>query len=116
MSLTLASIRRPVLISMLVLALVILGLRSREAMPKESMPDINLPYVAVFATYPGAGPQEVETLVTEVIEDAVAGVTNVRHVTSQSRENLALIGIEFEMGTDLDAAAAAIIAALAAQA
>lgn len=106
MSLTLASIRRPVLISMLVLALVILGLRSREAMPKESIPDINLPYVAVFVTYPGAGPQEVETLVTQVIEDAVAGVNNVRHITSQSRENLALIGIEFEMGTDLDATAA----------
>jgi HAE1 family hydrophobic/amphiphilic exporter-1 len=106
MGLTLAAIRRPVFISMFVLALVIMGVRSRQAMPKEDMPDVELPYVTVVTQYAGAGPQEIETLVTKPVEDAVAGVNGLKHVSSTSREGLSIVAIEFELGTSLDAASA----------
>ncbi|HEY3268620.1 MAG TPA: efflux RND transporter permease subunit [Armatimonadota bacterium] len=106
MGLTLAAIRRPVFISMFVLALVILGLRARNAMPKEANPDIESPYITVVTVYAGAGPQEIETLVTKPLEDAVAGVNGLKHMTSSSRDGLSVIALEFELGTDVQTAAA----------
>lgn len=106
MGLTLASIRRPVFISMFVLALVILGLRARMAMPRESTPDIDSPYVTIVTVYPGAGPQEIETLISKPLEDAVAGVNGLKHISSTSRDGLSTIALEFELGTDINAASA----------
>ncbi|HEY3266037.1 MAG TPA: efflux RND transporter permease subunit [Armatimonadota bacterium] len=106
MGLTLASIRRPVFISMFVLVLVILGIRSRQAMPKEQMPDTDAPYITISTTYAGAGPEEIETLVSKPIEDAVASINGLKHVTSTSREGISVVSMELYFGTDLDAAAA----------
>jgi len=106
MGLTLASIRRPVFISMLVLALVIMGLRARNSMPKEANPDVESPFMSVVTVYAGAGPQEIETLVTKPLEDAVSGVNGLKHITSTSRDGLSIIALEFDLGTNLDTAAA----------
>lgn len=106
MGLTLASIRRPVFISMVVLALVIMGFRARQNMPKEANPDVEFPFVTVVTVYAGAGPQEIETLVTKPLEDAVAGANGLKHITSTSRDGLSIIGLEFELGTNLDTASA----------
>jgi HAE1 family hydrophobic/amphiphilic exporter-1 len=92
--------------TMFVLALVIMGVRSRQAMPKEDMPDVELPYVTIVTQYAGAGPQEIETLVTKPVEDAVAGINGLKHVSSTSRDGLSIVAIEFELGTSLDSASA----------
>jgi len=91
---------------MFVLALVVLGWQSRSRMPAELTPNIELPYVTVVTTYPGAGPEEIETTVTEPIEKAVMSIGGVRNVTSSSQESVSTVVIEFELGTNADAAAA----------
>ena len=106
MWLTNVSIRRPIFIMMFVLALVVLGWQSRSKMPQELNPKIDFPYVTVLTTYPGAGPNEIETLVSEPIEKSVGSIGNMRNVTSSSQEGVSTVVMEFELGTDLNAAAA----------
>ncbi len=104
MWLTRVSILRPVTITMVVLAIIVLGITALGRLPVDLYPDIELPWVSVVSTYPGAGPQEIETLVTEPIEDAVSTISGVKNVTSTSTEGVSVVGIEFELGTDLDTA------------
>ncbi len=106
MWLTDVAIRRPIFIIMFVLALIVLGLQSRSKMPVELTPKIDFPYVTVLTTYPGAGPNEIETLVSEPIEKAVMSIGNLRDVTSSSQEGVSSVALEFELGTNLDAATA----------
>ena len=106
MWLTNTSIRRPIFIIMFVLALVVLGIKSRQQMPQELMPNIDMPYVTIFTTYSGAGPSEIETLVSEPIEKAVSAIANVKNVTSTSQTGVSVVAVEFEMGTDIESAAA----------
>lgn len=106
MWLTDVAIRRPVFILMFVLALVVMGFQSRGKMPLELYPKVEFPMVTVVTTYPGAGPQEIETLVSEPIERAVSSVGNIKHVTSTSQDGVSMVGIEFELGTDINNASA----------
>ena len=105
MWLTQTSILRPVTITMAVGALIVLGLTSLGRMPVDLYPDIEFPYVTVVASYPGAGPEEIETLVTKPIEDAVSTISGVKNVTSNSQEGLSVVSVEFYLGTNLDTAA-----------
>ncbi len=106
MWLTDVSIRRPIFIIMFVLALIVLGWQSRSRMPAELNPSIDFPYVTVITTYAGAGPNEIETLVTEPIEKAVTSIGRLRNLVSSSQDGVSTIALEFELGTNLDAAAA----------
>ncbi len=106
MWLTNTSIRRPIFIIMFVLALVVMGLISRNKMPKELNPNVDIPYITIITTYGGAGPSEIETLVSEPIEKGVTSIGNLKNVTSTSQTGISTVGLEFEMGTDLEAAAA----------
>jgi len=106
MWLTDVSIRRPVFITMVVLALIILGLQARKQMPTELIPKIDFPFISIVTVYPGAGPQEIETLVSEPIEEAVGSTGNLRNITSSSQDGVSAVGMELELGTDLNAAAA----------
>ncbi len=106
MWLTNVSIRRPIFIIMFVLALIVLGLQSRSKMPQELNPKVDIPYVTVITTYAGAGPNEIETLVSEPIEKAVTSVGNLKNVTSTSQDGVSTVVLEFELGTDLEAATA----------
>ncbi len=106
MWLTNVSIRRPIFITMFVLALVVLGLVSRSKMPQEYNPKIDIPYVTVQTTYAGAGPNEMETLVSKPIEKAVTSAGNLENVTSISQDGISLVVLEFKLETNLEAAAA----------
>lgn len=106
MWLTDVAIRRPIFIVMFVLALIILGFQSRSRMPQELEPKIEFPYITVLTTYPGAGPNEIETLVSEPIEKAVGSIGNLRNVTSSSQDGVSTVTLEFELGTNVDSAAA----------
>lgn len=106
MSLSELSIRRPVFVLMVISALLVLGLISYGRLPVELFPSVQFPFVTVITTYPGAGPEEVQTLITEPIEEQVSSLTNVRRVFSTSAEGSSIVGIEFNLGTALDGATA----------
>lgn len=96
-----ASIRRPVLVSMVVLAVLLLGAVSLTRMGLDLLPDIELPVVAVLTVYPGAGPEAVEQQVTAPIESALSTLPGVSSTSSVTRENLSLVIVELNWGTNL---------------
>ncbi len=105
MWLTRTSILRPVTITMAVFALIVLGYTSMKKMPLDLYPDIEFPFVTVVSSYPGAGPEEIETLITKPIEDGVSTISGVKNVTSTSQEGVSVVSVEFYLGTNLDTAA-----------
>lgn len=106
MGLTRLAISRPVTILMLVLALVILGLQSRGRLPVDLYPDVEFPIVVISTIYTGTGPEEIETLVSKPIEDAVSSISNLKKLTSTSSEGVSTVVMEFELGTEIDTATA----------
>jgi hydrophobic/amphiphilic exporter-1 (mainly G- bacteria), HAE1 family len=100
------SIKRPVFATMVIVSFMVLGIVSLGRLGIDLFPEVNFPFVNVQVPYPGAGPEEVETLVTRPIEDAVAGINGVKRVISTSTEGLAMVGIELRLEVDPQAAAA----------
>ena len=100
------SIKRPVFATMVILSFMVLGVVSMTRLGIDLFPDVNFPFVNVTVPYPGAAPEEVETLVTKPIEDAVAGINGVKRIESNSRESLARVGIELRLEVDPQQAAA----------
>ncbi|WP_018703434.1 efflux RND transporter permease subunit [Anaeromusa acidaminophila] len=93
-------IRRPVFTTMLVLLLVVFGLSSYSGIGLDLYPDVEFPIVNVTVTYTGASPEEMETLVTKPIEDAVSSVSGIKTLSSISKTGTSQITLEFEFGTD----------------
>lgn len=104
MSLTKLALRRMVSVIICIGALIVFGLGSVFTSPMELTPNIEMPMLIVITTYPGAGPEDVESLVTSEIEDAVSTLSGLENVQSQSQENLSLVMLELEYGTDMDRA------------
>ncbi len=104
MKLSDTAIRRPVTTAMVAIALLVFGIVGITRMPVDIFPDVTLPMIAIATFYPGAGPLEVESEVTEPIEQRVGTIPNIRSITSRSLENTSIVQIQFEWGTDLDAA------------
>jgi hydrophobe/amphiphile efflux-1 (HAE1) family protein len=100
------SITRPVFATMFIASFLVLGIVSVTRLGVDLFPDVSFPFVNIATVYPGAGPEEVETLVTKPIEDAVAGIEGVKRVESNSNESFSRVGIEFHLGVDAQAAAA----------
>ncbi|RKZ15107.1 hypothetical protein DRQ53_09900 [bacterium] len=93
---------RPVLSTMIVLAMVVLGLNGYVKLNLELIPRIDFPVIMVTTIYPGASSAEVESQVTKKIEDAVATLANIEELKSQSREGYSIITIEFDLKTSQD--------------
>ncbi|MCX7780932.1 MAG: efflux RND transporter permease subunit, partial [Negativicutes bacterium] len=93
-------IRRPVFTTMLVMLLVVFGLNSYPSLGIDLYPDVEFPIVNVTVTYTGASPEEMESLVTKPIEDAVSSVAGIKTLSSVTREGLSQVNIEFEFGTN----------------
>lgn len=106
MGLTRLAVDRPIVLCMAVAALLLLGWRARAELPAELDPHVDIPMAHIAVVYPGASPAEVEEQVTRPIEEAVSGVAGVTSVSSSSQENVALLSVEFRLGTNLDAALA----------
>ncbi len=98
-------IKRPVLASMMSLALVLFGLVALQRLPVRELPDIDPPIVTVTSVFPGANAGVVETEVTEKLEEAINSVEGIRRLTSESREQVSSINIEFDLSRDIDLAA-----------
>jgi HAE1 family hydrophobic/amphiphilic exporter-1 len=105
MILTDVSIKRPLAISMVFLAMILFGFISLTKLPIDFLPNISLPMIAVLTTYPGAGPEEIESEITDDLERALGSVNNLKKITSTTSENSCMIMLELEWGTDIDGAA-----------
>ena len=99
------SIRRPVMMTMVVMAFVVIGLFSLTRLGLDIMPEIELPYVITTIVYPGAGPAEMETLVAEPIEEEISSIGGIKNVSSVSQEGMVFIISEFDLDVDVDMAA-----------
>ncbi|MDX1952969.1 MAG: efflux RND transporter permease subunit [Verrucomicrobiota bacterium] len=105
MNLPRISISRPVLASMMSLALVLFGIISITRLPVRELPDIDPPIVSVTTVYPGANAAVVETEVSERLEEAINNIEGIKTLSSQSREQVSNITIEFDLSRDIDLAA-----------
>jgi len=100
-----ASIKRPVLATMMNLVLVLFGLIGLSRLPVRELPDIDPPIVSVLTVYPGANAQVVETEVSERLEEVINNIEGIKTLRSESREGVSSIGIEFDLSRDIDIAA-----------
>ena len=106
------SIRRPVATAMTFLAIIVVGSVSFYYLPVDLLPEIEYPRVTVYTNYGNVGPEEMEKIITDPIANALSGVPNVKRITSQSEEGESRVNMEFAQGTDLNAAANDVRAAL----
>jgi len=104
MSLSSLSVRRAVTFSMIYIIIVGLGLFSLARLRLDMYPDITFPMIGVVTEYPGAGPREVEDLITRRIEGAVAAVEGVKKVSSTSKQGVSVVNVELNWGADLNQA------------
>jgi hydrophobe/amphiphile efflux-1 (HAE1) family protein len=99
------AVKRPLLILVLNLLIIIVGIAAFLGTEVRELPDVDRPVVTVSANLPGAAPETMDAEVTSVLENAAARVNGVRQIRSSSEENNARIRVQFDPGTDLDAAA-----------
>src|SRR4029453_9541161 len=99
------SIRRPVLASMLSLALVLFGVLGYFQLSVREFPDVDPPIVSVSTVLPGANPQVVESAVTDILEEELSTGEGLRTLTSSSQEGISNIPLEFNLDRDVEAAA-----------
>ena len=98
------SIRKPIMSLVLFTVLMIVGLVSFKSLPITRFPNIDVPIVSVQITQSGAAPAELETQVTKKVEDAIAGVTGVKHMTSSITDGTSTTNVEFRLETNVDRA------------
>lgn len=101
MNLTKVAITRPVFIFMLMVAAIMMGSLATNTMQVEQNPPVEFGFITIQTPYPGAGPDEVNELVSKPIEDVVSGLTGLQSLTSSSQEGISSIGLQFAIGTDM---------------
>jgi HAE1 family hydrophobic/amphiphilic exporter-1 len=104
MKLSDVSVKRPVTTLMMVFIVLILGGISLANLKLDLYPEINLPYAIVSTSYEGAGPEEVESIVSKNLEGVIATVGDLKNIQSVSSEESSMLILEFNAGTDLDIA------------
>ena len=102
MSLYEGAVKKPIMTSLSFLAIVIFGLFSLSRLPVDLYPDIETNTIMVLTAYPGASASDIETNVSRPLENSLNTVSNLKHITSRSSENLSLIQLEFEYGNDIN--------------
>lgn len=95
-------IHRPIAVSMVVLALAIIGVLSTRQLPVSLMPDIDIPQITVHASYPGASVRQVESKVTGPLRGQLAQVPGLKSLSSESRMDASTVKLTFEPGADMD--------------
>ncbi|MDH4239221.1 MAG: efflux RND transporter permease subunit [Phycisphaerae bacterium] len=96
------SVNRPVTTLMIFVAMVVLGLVALSMLGLDLMPDMEIPAVSVLTAYQGAGPEEIETLITEPMEDTLSTISGVDEVISVSKEGMSAVTLKFKWGEDID--------------
>ncbi len=98
------SINRPIMTTMGIMVFIIFGALAYFTLSLDQMPDVEIPYVTVQTIYPGAGPKEVETLISKRIEDAVSTISQIERVESYSLDGFSIVIIEFQLSKSVDIA------------
>jgi len=104
MSIYRSAVEHPVTTSLLFTAFAILGIFALTRLPVDNFPDVESNVIMVMSSYPGASAEDVENNLTKILENSLNGVPNLKDVTSNSRENISVLTLEFEYGTDIDEA------------
>jgi HAE1 family hydrophobic/amphiphilic exporter-1 len=108
-----SAVKNPVTTIMLFVAVIVFGIYSLIKLPIDFYPEMEYPAIMVFTSYTGANASDVERNVSEPLENGLNTVTDLKQIYSTSRDNVSVVTLEFEFGTDLDAAANDIRDALA---
>ena len=98
------SVKKPLTIFVAVVVIIALGIVSVTGMTPDLLPSIDLPYVVVMTTYPGATPEEVEAEVTKPLEQSLATVESLKSIQSVSNSNYSMVILEFDNGSSMDTA------------
>ena len=98
------AINKPITTGLIFVAVIVLGLFSLSRLPIDQMPEMDPPYVTVMTSYPGANASEIETNITKIIENSLNSVDGLKNITSNSRDNISVVTLEFEWGSDIDEA------------
>ncbi len=112
MSITKVAVNRPIATTMVFLIIIVLGVMGFRFLPVDLLPPIEYPMLSISTNYPNVGPEEIETIITDKVENAIASVPNIEEVRSNSEEGHSRITLEFTQGTNIDAAANDVRAAL----
>ncbi|MBQ7940904.1 MAG: efflux RND transporter permease subunit [Muribaculaceae bacterium] len=102
MSLYSGAVKRPVMTTLCFVAVLIIGLFSLAKLPIDLFPDIDTNTIMVMTTYEGASAEDIEQNVTRPLENTLNSVEHLKHITSDSKENISIITLEFEYGYDID--------------
>lgn len=95
-------INKPVSVAVLSVMIMILSLFTVTMLPQELIPEITFPTISVITRYQGAGPEEIETTISEPLERVLVGISGVTKITSTSRENQSIVSLSFDWDVDLD--------------
>lgn len=101
MNLSALSIRRPVFITCVLLLIMVLGIFSFKKLPVDLFPDVTFPIVTVTTPYPGAGPKEIEILVSKPLEEEIGTISGLKTIRSTNREGFSIVVAEFTLETDV---------------
>lgn len=101
MDLSELSIRRPIFLTCVVILSLVVGLGAMSRMGVDLFPDVTFPVVTVSTPYPGAGPAEVETLVSKPLEDELSTLSGIKRLSSQNKEGVSVVIAEFTLETDV---------------
>lgn len=104
MSLYATAVKKPVTTALVFVAVVIMGLFSLTRLSVDLLPEIETNMIMVMTAYPGASASDIEMNVSKPLENVLNSVSDLKHITSQSRENISIVTLEFEYGTDIDVA------------
>ena len=102
MSIYSSAVKRPIMTTLCFVAVTIMGLFSLSKLPIDLLPDIETNTIMVMTSYQGASAQDIEQNITRPLENTLNSVEHLKHISSNSRENISIITLEFEFGYDID--------------
>ena len=95
------SVKKPLTVFVAVLAILVLGVVAYLKMTPDLMPNMDFPYVVIVTTNPGASPETVEADITKPMEQSMATLNEIKHVTSSSQNSVSMVVLEFEQGVNI---------------
>lgn len=102
MSIYKTAIQKPITTGLIFIAVIILGVFSLMRLPIDQFPEMDPPYVTIMTTYPGANASEIETNISKLLENSLNSVDGLKNLTSTSKDNISVVTLEFEWGTNID--------------
>ncbi len=96
------AVNKPITTALIFVAVIVIGVFCYTQLPIDQFPEMDPPYITVVTTYAGSSASEIETNVTKIMENSLNSVDHLKEMTSQSKDNISMVTLEFEWGTDLE--------------